>query len=191
MKEVRVLGVLGALGLSAVLSLSACASKPAEAPITAHTYIADPFPAPFTGDEIRAATKAGRMYRFRVDAKGKPPTFRTVTFANVTPEGAEIRSTHTTANGEEVTPASKSKVTWRDLQSHGEFPRQLVTRGEETVDLGALGTVKTVKYTVASENGEREVFCFDLARPGAPVMFFHEEKGERTIVTTLVAYSDG
>jgi hypothetical protein len=144
------------------------------------------FPAPFTAEQIRMATKAGRTYRYKVEEKGKAVSYRTIEFKSVSSDRAEMVVRHTTETGGDIEPPKAGNATWRELQSHAEFPEGTVTRDEKQITLPS-GSLVAIVYTVGDDKS-REVFCFDPARPGAPVLFWHEENGERIIVTTLVDY---
>ena len=48
------------------------------------------FPAPFSWEEIRSATKSGRTYRYKVEVRGKPAKERVLTFVKVDADGCEI-----------------------------------------------------------------------------------------------------
>jgi hypothetical protein len=149
------------------------------------------FPPPFSAEQIRAATQNGRMYRFRVELEGKPTVLRTMTFTNVSEEGADLTSLVTLTDGTSVAPATTKRVTFRELQSHAEFPAARVTRSEETIDLAELGSVHAIRYQVeGAEAGDREVYYFDPSKPGAPVFFYEEQKKKRVTVSKLVAYAD-
>ena len=89
-----------AVVLSLAISVAACGGgKPVKAPESESDFDTSPdpvappspppepvvkkgpvYPAPFTWEEIRAATKSGRTYRYRVEVSGKPARERVVTF---------------------------------------------------------------------------------------------------------------
>lgn len=137
-------------------------------------------PAPYTADQLRAATKPGRTYRYRVEAKGEPPSERTMTFASVDAGGADVA----------VTGEPKRRVTWEELRQHAEFPAALVRTREETLTVPA-GTFDCIVYVVLGDHGEASTFFFAKDLPGAPVQFFTNKEGRRTTTSTLVEYRPG
>src|SRR5688500_8492090 len=62
------------------------ASASAEAPAAAEAP--DRAVPPFSAEQIRAATRPGRSYEFRMEAAGKPAQRHRITFVEVTPESA-------------------------------------------------------------------------------------------------------
>jgi hypothetical protein len=138
------------------------------------------YAAPFSADEIRAATKAGRTYRFRVEVPGKKPRERVLTFTKVDESGAEIFS----GSGE------PKRVGWPTLQRHSEWPKDKVKTREETVKLPA-GKFDCMVYEVRDDDGEVSTYYFARTLPGAPVLFYTEQDGKRTKTTTLLQHIPG
>ena len=136
--------------------------------------------APFTWEQIRAATKNGRTYRYRVEVPGKPPKERTVTFTKVDENGAEIF-----AGGD-----APRRMGWPSLQKDAEFPKDKVTKHEESVKLPA-GKFDCIVYEVRGSNGEVWTYFFAKSLPGAPVLFYTEQDGKRTKTTTLLQHIQG
>jgi hypothetical protein len=149
--------------------------SPAEAPVAA-----DVFPTPYSAEQIRDATRPGRAYTWRVEAGDAPAVERVVAFGQVDATGAELSS-----------DGKSRRVSWEELRKHAEFPRAAVTTREETVTLPA-GTFDCVVYIVAgSASGEVRTFYFAKSLPGAPVLFFAEKDGSRTMTSTLIRYAPG
>lgn len=138
------------------------------------------YPTPYTAEQIRAATKAGRTYRYRVEASGKPPSERALTFASVDATGAEL-----VTEGE-----GKKRVTWEELRQHAEFPAAIVRTREERVTVPA-GTFDCIAYVVLGEEGEASTFFFAKDLPGAPVQIFVNKDGRRVTTTKLVEHRPG
>lgn len=147
---------------------------------TAAASAGDMFPTPFTAAQIRDATKPGRTYRFRVEADGKPPGERVITFAKVDEAGAEVST-----NG-----APPERTTWEELRKHAEFPKPVVSTREEKITVPA-GTFDCVVYVVQGVPGEVRTFYFAKTLPGAPVLFFTEKDGKRLMTSTLVEHRSG
>jgi len=138
------------------------------------------YPTPFTAEQIRGATKAGRTYRYKVEAADKPASERTVTFVSVDAEGATIATT-----GE-----GNKRVTWEELRQHAEFPVPIVKTREESITTPA-GKFDCIVYVVLGEGGEASTFYFAKTLPGAPVMFFIAKEGRRMMTSTLVEHRAG
>ncbi len=139
-----------------------------------------PFPAPFAWEEIRAATKSGRTYRYRVEVRGKPAKERVLTFVKVDADGCEIF-----AGGD--APRRKG---WPSLQKDSEFPKDKVSVREETVKLPG-GKFDCMVYEVRGNDGEVTTYYFARTLPGAPVLFYTEVDGKRVKTTTLLQHLQG
>lgn len=137
-------------------------------------------PSPYTAEQIRGATRAGRTYRYRVETKDKPATERVMTFAAVDAAGADL-----VTDGE-----GKKRVTWEELRQHAEFPEALVRTREERVTVPA-GTFDCLVYVVLGEDGEATTYFFAKDLPGAPVQIFVNKDGRRVTTTKLVEHRTG
>lgn len=138
------------------------------------------YPAPFTAEQIRAATKNGRTYRYKVEMPGKPTKEYAITFRNVDEGGAEIHSGGGAAK----------RMSWQALQQQSEFPKDKTETHDEKLKTPA-GKFKCVVYEVAMEEGEVWTFYFAKDLPGAPVYFYAERNGKRLRTTTLVEHIAG
>lgn len=138
------------------------------------------YPAPFSWEEIRAATKSGRTYRFKVQEKGKAARERVVTFVKVDDDGCEIF-----AGGD-----APRRMGWPQLQKDAEWPKDRVTTREETVKLPG-GKFDCMVYEVRGKDGEVSTYYFARTLPGAPVLFYVEQDGKRVRTTTLVEHIPG
>lgn len=138
------------------------------------------FPAPFTAEQIRDATKNGRTYRYKVEVPNKPTKEYTITFRNVDEGGAEI------SNGSD----SSKRMAWLTLQQHSEFPKDKVTKRDEKLKTPA-GKFECVVYVVEGENEEIWTYYFAKKLPGAPVFFYVERHGKRLRTTTLIEHLAG
>ena len=136
--------------------------------------------APFSWQEIRAATKNGRTYRYRVEAPGKPTRERVLTFTKVDDAGAEIF-----AGGD-----APKRVGWPALQKDAEFPKDKLTVREESVKLPG-GKFDCLVYELRGDAGERWTYFFAKSLPGAPVLFYVEQDGRRIKTTTLLQHIPG
>lgn len=138
------------------------------------------YPAPFTADQIRDATKNGRTYRYKIELPNKPPKEHVITFKNVDEGGAEVSS-----SGEQ-----SKRYGWLTLQEHAEFPKDKVTTREEKLKTPA-GKFDCIVYEVAGEDGEQWTYYFAKKLPGAPVFFYVERNGKRLRTTTLIEHIPG
>ena len=136
--------------------------------------------APFTWEQIRAATKSGRTYRYRVEMPGKPARERLLTFTKVDDDGCEIF----TGSGE---PKRKG---WVSLQKDEEFPKERSKTYEESIKIPG-GKFDCVVYEVRGKDGEVSTYYFAKSLPGAPVLFWSEVDGKRVRTTTLLQHIQG
>lgn len=137
-------------------------------------------PAPFSWEEIRAATKSGRTYRYRVEMPGKPTKERVLTFTKVDDNGCEIF-----AGGD-----APKRMGWTTLQKHSEFPKDRTKISEDSVKLPG-GKFDCMVYEVHGKDGEVTTYYFAKTLPGAPVLFYTEVDGKRMKTTTLLQHIQG
>lgn len=138
------------------------------------------YPAPFTAEQIRDATKNGRTYRYKVEVPNKPTREYSITFRKVDDGGAEIF-----AGG-----ASSKRMGWLAIQQNAEFPKDRVTTHDEKL-MTPAGKFECVVYEVEGEEGEVWTYYFAKKLPGAPVFFYVERNGKRLRTTTLVEHIAG
>lgn len=138
------------------------------------------YPAPFTAEQIRDATKNGRTYRYKIETPGKPAKEYSITFRNVDEAGAEIHSGS----------APPRRLAWRLLQQDSEFPKDKTKTHPEKLATPA-GKFECTVYEVSGEDGEVWTFYFAKKLPGAPVFFYAERNGRRLRTTTLVDHIAG
>jgi hypothetical protein len=123
---------------------------------------------PFTAQQIKAATKAGRSYRFRLEQKGQPVQIATMDFPAVTDTGCTMRQGVTDEKGVEVEPAQSREATWDELARHASFPKANTTVREVEVTVPA-GTFACTLYEVTLDGGYVSRFYFAKELPGPPV----------------------
>ncbi len=138
------------------------------------------YPAPFTAEQIRDATKNGRTYRYKVELPNKPAREYSITFRKVDEGGAEIFA------GSD----SSKRMGWLAMQQQSEFPKDKVTTRDEKLKTPA-GKFECIVYEVAGDDGEVWTFYFAKKLPGAPVFFYAERNGKRLRTTTLVEHIPG
>jgi hypothetical protein len=138
------------------------------------------YPAPFTAEQIRAATKNGRTYRYKVELPNAPTKEYAITFRSVDQAGAEIAQGGTTPK----------RMAWITLQQHAEFPKDKTSTHEEKLKTPA-GKFECIVYEVRGEEGETWTYFFARKLPGAPVFFYVDRKGKRLRTVTLVEHIPG
>lgn len=138
------------------------------------------YPSPFTAEQIKAATRNGRTYRYKVEMPNKPTKEYAITFRNVDDGGAEVHS-----GGDKV-----KRMSWSALQQQAEFPKDKTQTHEEKLKTPA-GKFECIVYEVTMDEGEVWTFYFAKKLPGAPVYFFAERNGKRLRTTTLVEHISG
>ncbi len=186
------------LALCALL-LAACASSPPPAPAAARSAamtaapaadIADP---PFTVEQIRAASPAGRTIDFQITAEGAPAVRRRMRFTAVSPTEAEVEISIRDDKDQPVGTPQVGKSTWAELHAHAHFPRASTVVAEESVTV-PIGTFTCRKYTVthAEVSPPRiDRFWFATDLPGPPVQFSTEVGGKVVMLTRMVDHVAG
>ena len=137
------------------------------------------YPAPFTAEQIHAATKNGRTYRYKVEVPNKPTTSYSLTFRNVDDNGTEVHRGETT-----------KRMGWIALQQDAEFPKDKTTTHKEKLKTPA-GKYECIVYEVEGDDDETLTYFFAKKLPGAPVFFYVERNGKRLRTTTLIEYVPG
>lgn len=187
------------LVLSCAVMLTACAASapppapapepvtpaPAAAPAPAKPAV-EMAPTPYTAEEIREACPVGRKIVLRVVEKDKPEVLHVIEFRNNDAQGTDLHMTVTEPSGK-VLDTSDKHVTWAELRSHAEFPkdRTVVTHRTTMTPLGAL---ESVVYKVTEGEGPDETvstYHFATKLPGPPVVHFVEKGGTRVMSGTM------
>lgn len=138
------------------------------------------FPAPFTAEQIRDATKNGRTYKYKVEVPSKPATQYAITFRNVDSGGAEVSQAGQPAR----------RLGWSALQADAEFPKDRTSTHDEKLKTPA-GKFECVVYEVKRDDDELWTYFFAKKLPGAPVFFYVERNGKRLRTTTLIEHVAG
>lgn len=168
---------------AALLALAACGghapaaqspqptqtAEPAGAPAPASEAAGALAEAPYTAEQIRDATPAGRTYRFAM-RQGDQEAQVTVRFTKVTPDQATIERTVVDASGKTLEQASEES-TWQQIVGHAAYPADATEITDATVEVPA-GTFDAMLYTVSGEQDGKPVISrvyFAKSLPGAPV----------------------
>ena len=100
-------------------------------------------------------------------------------FLNPDEEGATLRTT--AADGE----TTDARVTWRELESHAEFPADQTGRAEAGVTV-AMGEFDAWMFTVEMSDGPTTTYWFAKDQPGPPVLMVSELDGETLLRMEVV-----
>ncbi len=139
---------------------------------------------PFTAEEIRDATHAGRTYTWRLSAEGRV-FVRRLKFIEVSKDSATTEAVNLGPNGAAMSEPEVKTTTWPEFVKHAAWPKDgtVITEDRITVPAGAFDCLL---YTITeTRDGKPTVtrawFAKDL--PGAPVKMIVEVGG--TLVTQL------
>lgn len=205
--EPRVRWPLLPLALSAALAASACRpgiyrpepKTPPESDLTSKTAAppADPdaafAPIPYTVEQLRSASLAGRSMVYVVEWPGKPSVRKRFVFVSVDDERATIATDIINDQGKAVAEPEMETSTWAELRAHGRYPKESTTIVDAVAETPA-GTFPCKKYTVIEEEPDgdkRTVACFANDLPGPPVELELEKGGQLVMSMTLVTQTPG
>lgn len=143
-------------------------------------------PTPFTAEQIRANSPAGRTIRTLVEAVDEPPVHQVERYDEVDAHGTHREFWTENADGTR-TPAERSYATWDELQAHASFPAD-ATEHERVMITTPLGELLCTRYTVTRPDGRVSRFWFDTGRPGMPVAYEHlGADGEVAVSVTVIS----
>lgn len=165
------------------------AVAPIAAPADAPLVMA---PTPYTFEQIRDASRAGREWVWRLESPGDPIVARRIRFTQVRAEDVSFEVTMLDAAMlQDAGPPETATATWEELRDHASFAERLTTISSEHLDVPA-GSFDCVVYRVRDgAAGQARVFYFARELPGPPVLSFSERSGARTEVSTLMRYMPG
>lgn len=146
-------------------------------------------PTPFTGDEIRAATKVGKTLRRLVEEAGEASYFLVSRFVERDDERATLERFRLSLDGQPLGEPVRHETTWLGLQRHASFPADVTTIEPETLDT-PIGRLDCLRYTVRDGDAE-EVFWFAKDLPGMPIQQLTRQGGEVVSTVTMVEYVSG
>jgi hypothetical protein len=149
-------------------------------------HVLDPShaPTPFTADEIRRNSPAGKTIELVVEAEGTPPFRRVNRYLEADAQGARIERRRIGSDE----PPQTARSTWLELQEHASFPADRTTIVTETIDT-PLGRLDCLRYTVRGDDGSVRTFWFATDLPGMPVRSEVRAADGVTTTTTMVANS--
>ena len=142
---------------------------------------------PFTTDQIREASPAGRRYVFRVDAAGEEPSWSRTTFVAVDTDGALLRM-ETWDLSRPPTVSGEMRQSWEELRAHASYPADRTSVSEGAHD-SPLGPARTVSYlTRTAEGAVQGRAIFAVERPGPPLLV--EIHGSEGVLRRLTLEAD-
>ncbi|MFF2372243.1 hypothetical protein [Agromyces sp. NPDC058110] len=152
-------------------------------------------PTPFTADEIRDATGAGKTIRLVVEGPGDERFARVNRFVDCDAEGATLLQWRLDEGGGVDGEVAIGRVTWRELQGHAAFPAATTVRTSEVLELDGLGRLDCLRYAVRDDGdpaASATTFWFALAHPGMPVRYEVPTPAGvvRTTVTSIERLAD-
>lgn len=132
-------------------------------------------PTPFTADQIRAASPAGRTSLFRISGGGQSLLLR-FRFGEGDAEAVRLETVNLSERRTPLAPPKVTRVSWRELQAHASYDENATTIEEATVEV-PFGKFDCLLYTL---KGARAVQKFYFAKelPGPPVRMVVEANGE-------------
>lgn len=142
---------------------------------------------PFTAEQIRDATQAGRTYIYEVESQGHTIT-RRMLFREVTESSAKIESVTYGDDGTPVDDPATSEDTWDDLVGHASYPfeQTKVTQARCRVPAGKFDCMV---YTV-TDGAEVTVAKFAKSLPGAPVSLVIKNGDQTVMKMTLLDHRE-
>lgn len=136
-------------------------------------------PRPFTADEIREASPAGRTYRFKLDGEEAKGAHVEMEFVEADEDGCTMERRLYDAKGEIIGEAERKESTWEELMRLASYPKDATTIAKAKVVTPA-GEFDGVVYTMTEiKNGRTLVTraSFATSLPGAPVKLEREKNG--------------
>jgi hypothetical protein len=140
-------------------------------------------PLPYTVDQLRAASPAGRTITLRRETKGAPASLHVVRFVTVDEEGAEIETLEHVEGGAPLEAPKRFRVAWEELLHHADFPRDATTIEDGVIETPG-GTFAVSIYTV-KEGADVSRYYFAKDRAGPPVLYYMEQGGRRVMTSVL------
>jgi hypothetical protein len=128
-------------------------------------------PTPFSAEQIRAASGAGKTIRLLVEEPDGTSFERVNRFVDCDAEGATLEQWRVAPGGEVDGEVSRGRVSWRELQEHAAFPEATTTVRDEELEL-PFGRAACRRYELAGDGGApAAVFWFALELPGMPARY--------------------
>ncbi|MDP3952095.1 hypothetical protein [Microbacterium sp.] len=142
---------------------------------------------PFTADEIREATGAGKTIRLLVEEPQGARYLRVNRFRETDADGATLDRWRSGVDRVVEGDISSARVSWRDLQAHAAFPAERTVLSSETLSL-PIGRLECLRYDVRDgPEAAPATFWFAMTHPGMPVRYEAPVDGgvERTTIVAI------
>lgn len=148
-------------------------------------------PSAFTGAQLHDAIHAGAVWRFRIEAAGKPGVTHVMHFTQVQSDRVEHESRTVDDGGHVVDAAPLQWDRWDTLSAHSAFPRVNTTVVRDDVVTVPAGTFHCTRYDVRDDDGSVTHFWFAAELPGPPVQWSTDKDGARLLTVTLLEHVAG
>lgn len=154
-------------------------------------------PTPFTAAEIRDAMPVGTTVALRQETPGATPVVARWEVVDADDDAVLIEYTRATEDGVALTPPTRKRDLWTDLESHARFPAASTTRVRTSMAT-PLGTFEGWRYEVrASTPGQEPVpgappsdevrtLFFADAWPGPPLVMTVQRGGQQVLRLEVV-----
>lgn len=133
-------------------------------------------PTPYTAEEIRDAWTEGLEVWTTVKMQGNEQA-SVLTVEAWSPDGANICTQLSNAEGERVGEKQCGDSTWEELRMHGSFPASRASR-ERHRETTPLGDLEGWLYRVEEDNGSVTESFFADSSPGVPALMRRSNGGE-------------
>ena len=145
-------------------------------------------PTPFTAEEIRGGSPAGKTVRVRIDEEDQPPRIRQTRFVEVDADGSIQEYSEFDLDGRPLGEPERRRSRWLDLQDHASSPAAATTITREVIE-SALGTLECSHYRVVHDDGVHLLWFAD-AIPGMPVRLHVETDGRVVYQSEMIERSE-
>lgn len=160
---------------------------PADLPPEANRLRADHLPTPFSAADIRRACAPGRRNVFLIEAAGESHHL-IWEFVAADDDGGEGVSEQRSLEGDQLSPPTRDRSTWAELQAHASFPASQTEITPTVIDTPP-GAFPAWLYTISDGTTIKEAwFARDL--PGPPVRIVTAQDGRQTSAMTLIEFTD-
>ncbi len=179
---------MGSLLVWVLLSWAGCPRRFVDGPPAVNRLRSGHAPTPFSADELRDSCRAGVWRLYRVEARGRAPSYRILRFELASKAGVIVVSSMTDMKARPFGEQRRLKVLWKGLQSHASFPAGATTiRTEKHVT--PAGVFECWRYDVKQRvegRSEHKRFWFAKKLPGPPVDLIRFMDGKPIMRMTLM-----
>ena len=141
---------------------------------------------PFTAEQIRDATPAGKRIRFRNKAADTPVKFTEIRFVAVDKENATFERHTLDAEGKSASMDGTSTESWASLRDHAAFPAEYTTQSLSEVNV-PFGSFPALHYLVEDPEKDSETrYWFSRQHPGPPLKVEVLSRGKRVFLMEML-----